>query len=85
MEEDFDLLEEEVAGLSHLGDEDVVAVPGNEEKETLVVVKIAQTPSECLFGDPYLQMFQIHFQLHCQVYLFRQLHPRTPQGLYGGQ
>ena len=25
------------------------------------VILIAQTPSECLFGDPYLPMFQIHF------------------------
>ena len=49
------------------------------------VILIAQTPSECLYGDPYLRMFQIHIQLHCQIYLFRQLHPRTPQGLYGGQ
>ena len=48
MEEDFDLLEEEVAGLSHLGDEDVVAVPGNEEKETLVVVKIPVRIQTCL-------------------------------------
>ena len=39
MEEDFDVLEDEVAALLHLEGEGVADVPGNDEEETLVEVK----------------------------------------------
>ena len=39
MEEDFDVLENEVAALLHLEGEGVAAVPCNDEEETLVEVK----------------------------------------------
>ena len=39
LEEDFDVLEDEVAALLHLEGEGVAAVPCNDEEETLVEVK----------------------------------------------